>query len=529
MARRYSYDLSRYHITSMDMDYLYPVGIRECVPGDVFRIQSHAFIRCTPMVNPVMHPLHATIHHWFVPYRLLNSYWKYFISEDEKHNGEVFDEIYPERDNNIAGPDDNPKTDGDRYERKFPSFYLENDAQRPDGTWSVGWFPKFGPGSLADRMGFKVRGSDDGRTFTASGNGISSKDINAMPFLAYRLLWNEFYRDPDVDALLKFPYVWDRDVQISRILKKYKDFFDLQRVSTPKDYFSTARPFSSASRQSAFVNVDLSEVSVDTSKPNTSAPLDGMGTFNMLDLREAGSLQRFFEHRLRQGYDYTRYLRSCGVSIHNDFCERPVYLGGSKSTIQFSDVVQTVGTDNAPLGSLGGYGTGNVKARRIKYFAKEHGFIMTLMSIVPTNVYTMQIDPLWFKTSRFDYYTKELENIGMTPLDNREFGLYGNNDFSIGTFGYKDMYEEYRSTYNRVSGEFNERGRDNNIKTRGNYWNWTMAKYFTSTPKLNASFMASNSRKTPFVDVKSDAFQVMYFEDVKAKRRVIPRPKYQII
>lgn len=495
--KRYSYDLSNYHMTSCGFDYLYPIGLRECIPGDTIRQSSSVFVRLSPMVNPVMHPLHVTVHHWFVPYRLLCSFWKDWIADDDKAS-------------NYVGMSNISSSIGSKTGRRIPlpSFTLRVDSSVPD------WF--LTENSLIERLGFKYKNFNNSSDRPYS----PATTVSLMPLMAYQLIWNEFYRDPDLDKKIPIMidgYTWPIDPITLLADKSLKQLFDLRTVSTPKDYFTCARPYPQAGSE-ASVSIDTSEVKV-----NSESQLVGDANFKVRELRESVAVQRYLEHRLKQGYDYSRYLKSFGIRVHNDFCERPVYLGGNKDTIQFSDVVQTVGTNDAPLGSLAGYGIGVNSGRKFKYHVKEHGYIMSLCSFVPSNLYSTQNDPLWFKNrNRFDYFTKELEHIGMVPMYNRELGI--NSDSSntppSGVFGYKDIYEEYRTSFNQVSAGFRE---------NGPYKNWTMSKSWNNTPVLNADFVASKTSNRIFADLSNPPFQVMVYNKVHAKRIVQPKPKYYII
>ena len=105
-------------------------------------MSTNALIRVSPLVAPVMHPVHATIQHFFVPYRLVLDDWESFITGGE------------------TGADSTT----------FPTITL---------TPTVG--------SLADYLGLPL------------GTSIS---VNALPFRAYALIYNEFYRDQDLQTAL---------------------------------------------------------------------------------------------------------------------------------------------------------------------------------------------------------------------------------------------------------------------------------------------------------------------------------------
>lgn len=78
--KRAKFSLSNYKLLSCDMGELVPVGLTEVLPGDTVQHATSALVRCSPMLAPVMHPVHVRIHHWFVPHRLVWDDWEEFIT-----------------------------------------------------------------------------------------------------------------------------------------------------------------------------------------------------------------------------------------------------------------------------------------------------------------------------------------------------------------------------------------------------------------------------------------------------------------
>src|SRR5262245_60112898 len=83
MAKRSKFSLSHYNLFTCDMGELIPCGLVEVLPGDTVQHATSALVRCSPMLAPVMHPVHARIHHWFVPHRLVWEDWEDFITGGE--------------------------------------------------------------------------------------------------------------------------------------------------------------------------------------------------------------------------------------------------------------------------------------------------------------------------------------------------------------------------------------------------------------------------------------------------------------
>ena len=69
--KRSKHSLSHYKLLSCDMGELVPIGLTEVLPGDTIQQATSALVRVSPLLAPVMHPVHVRIHHWFVPHRIV--------------------------------------------------------------------------------------------------------------------------------------------------------------------------------------------------------------------------------------------------------------------------------------------------------------------------------------------------------------------------------------------------------------------------------------------------------------------------
>lgn len=307
--RRNKFSLSNYKLLSFNMGDLVPVGLVEVLPGDTFQHSTSAFIRLSPLVTPVMHPVHVKIHHFFVPARLL---WT--KSMDGEANGwESF----------ITGGKDG-------YDESiYPTI------TPPDGGWPVG--------SLADYLGIVPQ--------------VDGVPVSALPFRAYNMIVNEYYRDQDLIDELDIMFDEGDDTETST---------DLFVAAWEKDYFTSSRPWeqkgpsitiplsgsapltgtppvkgiglagqtytagsqayeTGASSQTTFAtgrtsgqtNFVLQQDPSNPGFPNIRAHLaeggsvdmSGVTAVDMNDLRAAMALQRWEEARARWGSRYTEYLR----------------------------------------------------------------------------------------------------------------------------------------------------------------------------------------------------------------------------
>lgn len=468
--KRSKHSLSHYNLLSCDMGELIPAGLVEVLPGDTFQQATSVLARVSPLLAPVMHPVHVRIHHWYVPHRLVWDDFEDFIT---------------------GGPDGfNSST--------FPTIDLTYTAgSPPTGTNTVG--------SLADYLGTPPE--------------INNLTVSALPFRAYSLIFNEWYRDEDLVTELTIDKTSGTDTTTNT---------DLQNVAWEKDYFTSSRPWTQKGPEvtiplsgdapvlgigttaTAYGNTktnwrqsDGSETTITDGEdfgtswagqedpnnpgyPYIRADLSAVTAASVNDLRLALALQRYEEARARYGSRYTEYLAYLGIKSSDARLQRPEYLGGGRQTIQFSEVLQTAPTtsgNDLGVADLKGHGISAVRSNRYRRFFEEHGYVISMLSVLPKTMYQQGLHRTWNRRTKEDFFQKELQHIGQQEVLNKE--LYAPHTTPDGTFGYQDRYDEYRRNPSRVSGEFRTSALD--------YWH--MARQFSSDPALNSSFVTSDPTK----------------------------------
>lgn len=238
-----------------------------------------------------------------------------------------------------------------------------------------------------------------------------------------------------------------------------------------------------------------------------------VSNLNIRDLRLSSALQRYQERSLEYGNRYEEFIqREFGIRPRDSRIQRPEYLGGSKSVLQISEVLQTSEGETTGVGTMRGHGVAGLRQRPIRFRAPEHGIIIGIFSIRPDSVYTQGLARQWTKFSKLDYYIPELANVGMQEVFQSELYATGDNDKTI--FGYAPRYEEYRKLPNRISGEF---------RKLLNYWN--LARTFEKPPVLNSDFLKMNPSKRIFAEQTQDSFLVMLRNNIKSYRVVPKRAK----
>jgi len=483
--KRGLFSLSHTRLLTGDMGELLPVGIVEVNPGDAFRHSTSALVRCAPMLAPVMHPVRVSVHHWFVPHRIV---WEDF--EDFITGGE---------DGNDASV--------------FP-------------TITIGGGSGAAVGSLADYLGIPT--------------GVNNIEVSALPFRAYAMIWNEWYRDQDLQTDLTIDLTSGADTTTSTALQSgcwEKDYYTSSRPWTQKGPSVTIplgtsapierNPTSGAIakgvlRVSSTGNVatgsnavrqelgDMEGGGIDlTYDPNGSlvANLSGATAADINLIREAFALQRYQENRARYGSRYTEYLRYLGIRSADSRLQRPEYLGGGRQTIQFSEVLQTAEGTN-PVGELRGHGIAGMRSNRYIRHFEEHGYVISLMCVRPKTIYVDGLPRHFNRRTKEDFWQQELQAIGQQEVLNKE--VYAAHASPNGTFGYQDRYDEYRRHESAISGEF----RTSTL----NYWHF--ARDFGSTPALNSDFVKCVPTDVPFAVPSEDVLYIMAKHSIQARRLV---------
>lgn len=496
--KRSKHSLSHFRNMTFNMGELVPCGVMEVLPGDTIQMSSSLLVRTSPLLAPVMHPTHIRVHHWFVPHRLVWTDWPNFITGGKDGlNASVFPTITP---NTGSG---------------------------------------YAVGSLADYLGVPT--------------GVDDLPHSAIPFRAYALIWNEFYRDPVLQTELTIDLTDGADTTTN---------ITLQNVAWEKDYFTSARSTAqlgaavtlplgarapvkgigkgngtfggaatgvkeSDGTQPTYANpsqidpTDANELFwVDqgggatggtVNFPNIWADLSQATGSTINQLRENFAIQSFLEARSRYGPRYSEYLRSLGIVSSDARQQRPVYLGGGRQTIQFSEVLQsgvtTSGTPSTGVGSMLGHGIGAMRSNRFRSFFEEHGYVISLVSVLPKTMYVNGLQKHWSRGTKYDFWQKEFQHIGQQAVLNKE--VYWAHATPNGTFGYQDRYDDYRRIESSVHGDF---------RSSLNYWH--LGRIFASDPALNSAFISSNPATRIFQSTSSDQLYVMVMNSVQARRMV---------
>ena len=200
------------------------------------------------------------------------------------------------------------------------------------------------------------------------------------------------------------------------------------------------------------------------------------------------------ERKARSGNRYVEYLAaSFGVRSPDARLQRPEFLGGGKSPVMISEVLQTSeGTANSPQGNMSGHGFGAARTHAFNKAFTEHGMILGILSVMPKASYFQGRRRALYRKTFTDYYQPELSHIGEQPILNSEVMVNSTNANGVSngddTFAFQPRYEEYTRHLNEVHGDY---------RTNLNYWH--LARQFGSTNvPFNSDFVTCNPSKRIF-------------------------------
>lgn len=352
---RSTFDRSASLKTSFNVGDIVPFFLEEVLPGDTFDVRTSKVVRMQTLLTPMMDNVYLDSYYFFVPNRLVWKHWKEF-------NGENTESAWVSQ-----------------------TEYSVPQITSPTGGWSVG--------TLADYFGLPT--------------GIENLSVSALPFRAYALVMNEWFRDQNLQDPLVVP-VDDATVAGVNtgnfvtdcakggkpyIAAKYHDYFtsclpspqkgndvtlsvasqgDLPVITkdvfvpdagnnplmTTSSYtagllnypvFVTNHPQTSGNPK-VYFDSDSAEVGKNNKKPFVPANLWAVNSGNAIvatinQLRMAFQIQKLYERDARGGTRYIEVLKShFGVTSPDARLQRPEYLGGNRVPINVNQVIQQSGT-----------------------------------------------------------------------------------------------------------------------------------------------------------------------------------------
>ncbi|WNK13483.1 MAG: major capsid protein [Microvirus sp.] len=478
------FDMSNTHVTSFNFGEIIPVYVEPTLPGSVWKLSSEWLVKTAATLAPIMHRNQVYIHNFFVPYRILWENWVNFITETK-----------------VGGV--------------LPAVpYITFDDGDGEGLNQVT--------RLANYMGIPF-------VSTLQPGQADGSKAQAFWFAAYQKIWNEYYRDQNLQGEM------DTELLDGDNSTLWVDLMILKQRNWMHDYFTSALPDTqkgdSVNIPMTFEDVKVKRdrdpaVSGATTNWNVTTPAgDGViienestplsadlyadtsvltGNASIIDLRTAEQLQKFRETMMTHGSRYNEFLKAIyGYAIKDDTVQRPVYLGGMRGDLIVSETLNTAGNAdlNLPQGNKSGNLNSYSNGGNSSYMCPEHGVIMSLMSVMPDSMYFQGIRKEFLKLDDpFSFGNPLMANIGEQPIARHE--LFAFQGGANTTFGYQMRYAEYKQTMNRLSADMT-----------GNLLFWNMARRFTAAPPLTDSFIrcdSANDDLNRIFNVEDDSAQKLW-------------------
>lgn len=477
---RSSFDRSHGVKTTFDAGYLVPIYVDEALPGDTFHCTMSMFGRLATPLHPFMDNMFVDVFFFAVPIRLVWNNFQKFMGEQ-------------------ANPGDS-------------TSYLVPTITSPAGG--------YGEQSIYDYMGLPTK--------------IASMPHSALHLRAYNLIYNEWYRDQNLQNSVTVLKTDGPDPSTNYTLLrrgKRHDYFTSAlpwpqkgpAVSLPLGTSATVRTQStnlvSGAQQpvnwlqsaggaslvtqkaigtsgAGLIQYDNPAVSVSNGSSiypaNLYADLSAATAATINQLRQAFQIQKIYERDARGGTRYTELIRAhFGVTSPDARLNRPEYLGGGSVPLNVNPIAQTSAATGQPTpqGNLAAMGTFSAGKVGFSKSFTEHTLLLGLISVRADLNYQQGLNRMWSRSTRFDFYWPALAAIGEQTILQQEIYCGTAGTYTPATdqaaFGYQERFAEYRYKPSIITGKMRS-----NAATPLDTWH--LAQTFSTPPALNATFIVEN-------------------------------------
>lgn len=480
---RSTFDLSHEKRLSTRIGKLTPVLITETMPNDTFHGSSEVLIKLAPMIAPIYHRLNLYIHFFFIPMRLLWEEWEPFITGGRIGEAVTTPPVPP------------------RFE--IPATLAEGEEL-------------FNAGSLADYLGVPPIPDADAGLWTG-------RSIDAQPFAAMYRVWYDYFRDRNyVEDNFNLP---SPSGVLSPNIGNSGDMLREQYRCWQHDYFTSAQL---TTQRGSEVLMPLQGTGTVTYLPFTELDLQGGGNpaagnvttpggdpavmqvggagaalvvknidevnitnseISINDLTRAQRLQMWMERNQLAGSRYNESIMAhFGRKTSDSRLQRAEYLGGGKAVIQISEVMTTAYSEDAtaeviPPGNPAGRGSTYADTNGFRYNCEEHGFVIGVMSIMPTSSYMQGLPRMFQNRNTFlEYPWPTFAHLGEQEVYDSEIYFNPTSAPAIRAnqplFGYQSRYADWKHISSSTHGDF-----------RTTLEMWHLTRKFSALPVLGQQFV----------------------------------------
>lgn len=490
-------------LTTFDSGKLIPFFVDEVLPGDTFQVDTSAIIRMTTPKYPVMDDAFIDFYYFYCPNRILWDNFKQFM-------GEV---------------DDKPWMPTKTY--SVPQITIQTSSPSPHEK------------SILDYMGIptKITGGD----FT----------VNALPIRAYVMIWNEYFRDQNIENSAVFKtdddgVLYSDSLEGGTLENNLKEAITGGRclpVNRFHDYFSSCLPYPQrgpevtlpltgnapvALRSSNQYEINYGTLEFVLGKTQASnaagslsyftnpvsnkkqllyggtdrtdgeigngyvyADLSAVTATTINELRNAIAVQQYYEAMARGGSRYREQVQTLwNVTISDKTAQIPEYLGGGRYRVGMNQIVQTSGQqseNDTPIGETGAMSVTPINESSFTKSFEEHGFVIGVLCVRHNRTYQQGLERFWSRKDRLDYYVPQFANLGEQPVKKKEIMLTGTTTDEE-TFGYQEAWADYRMKPNRVSGLMRS-------NATGTLDFWHYADNYSTVPTLSQEWIAEGKKE----------------------------------
>lgn len=440
------HDLSFNHKTTATMGLLVPLAVKEVNPGETVRLQNEIMMRFAPMFLPIMHQVYFTLDWFYVTYR----------------------QLWPTRET----PPNNDYLDGwEDFIKQVPST-----GGLPD--WAYFQYKRADAVStecILNYMGFNAP--------PGSGTLIFSTNVSALPVAAYVKIWDEYFRNDQIQNPRSHPLVGGDNTSIIESMwnEANSDNLECFRRNWPRDYYTSATPtpqLGAAVLIPSYSTDPLTGLAI----PQNVLQLDGQpaptfalwsqaGVLNtsdtnpavlqlsstIRDFRYAAQMTEYLERTMRAGDRYRDFIKKNFDWDPNPlFVDRPLWIGGYTGNVVVSEVLATAESTNVVVGNYAGKAIASGTIPMFTYTCPDYGVVMCLFSVYPKASYYSGLEKMWTRSNKMDYLWEQFAQIGDQALKNKEvwFSWYDADiAWNEQTFGYLPIYAEWRYSNDIVSGQ----------------------------------------------------------------------------